>query len=111
MIIQLPIFDNNSIPSLVKVLFSLILSFAFFPLVKAEVYKDMVYMGVDSFWILTIFYAVVSLLIGYLVKCLMELFTASGSVITQQIGFGAVAYFIPQVRVEWGHLSKLFAGQ
>jgi flagellar biosynthetic protein FliR len=106
-IIQLPIFDNNSIPSLVKVLFSLILSFAFYPLVKAEVYKDMVYMGVDSFWILTIFYAVVSLLIGYLVKCLMELFTASGSVITQQIGFGAVAYFDPQSASRVGPFEQI----
>ncbi len=95
-VIQLPIFDNVSIPNLVKVLFSLILSYAFFPMVKGEVYKDMVYLGVDNFWALTIFYASVSLLIGYLVKCLMGLFTASGSIITQQIGFGAVAYFDPQ---------------
>jgi len=95
-IIQLPIFDHTSVPRLVKILFSLILSYTFFPLVQGEVYKDIAYMGPDNFWALTIFYAVISLTIGYLVKCLMTLFTASGSIITQQIGFGAVAYFDPQ---------------
>ncbi len=95
-IMQLPIFDSTSIPSLVKILFSLILSFTFFPLVQAEVYKDIAYMGADNFWALTIFYTVVSLFIGYFVKCLMTLFTASGSIITQQVGFGAIAYFDPQ---------------
>lgn len=107
MIIQLPIFDNVSIPNIIKILFSLVLSYAFFPLVKGEVYKDMAYMGADSFWTLTIFYAVVSLLIGFLVKCLMDLFTASGSIITQQVGFGAVAYFDPQSASRVGPFERI----
>lgn len=106
-IIQLPIFDNVSIPSLVKVLFSLILSYAFFPLVKGEVYKDMVYLGVENFWVLTLFYSAISLLIGFLVKVLMDLFTASGSLITQQVGFGAVAYFDPNTAQRIGPFEKL----
>ncbi|MCF8058698.1 MAG: flagellar biosynthetic protein FliR [Bacteriovoracaceae bacterium] len=106
-IIQLPIFDNVSIPNIIKILFSLVLSYAFFPLVKGEVYKDMAYMGADSFWTLTIFYAVVSLLIGFLVKCLMDLFTASGSIITQQVGFGAVAYFDPQSASRVGPFERI----
>jgi flagellar biosynthetic protein FliR len=106
-IIQLPIFDNSSIPSLVKILFSLILSYTFFPMVQGEVYKDIAYMGADNFWALTIFYAVVSLLIGYLVKCLMTLFTASGSIITQQIGFGAVAYFDPASASRIGPFERI----
>ena len=60
---------------------------------------------------LTIFYAVLSLLIGYLVKCMMNLFTASGSLITQQIGFGAVAYFDPSTAQRVGPFEKLFNGQ
>lgn len=104
---QLPIFDNVSIPSLVKVLFSLILSYAFFPLVSGEVYKDMAYLGNENFWVLTIFYSLSSLLIGFLVKCLMNLFTASGSVITQQIGFAAVAYFDPQTASRVGPFEKI----
>lgn len=106
-IIQLPVFDNVAIPSLVKILFSLILSYAFFPLVSPEVYKDMAYMGAENFWTLTIFYSVVSLLIGFMVKVLMDLFTASGSVITQQIGFGAISYFDPTTANRTGPFENL----
>lgn len=106
-VVQLPIFDNVSIPNLVKVLFSLILTYAFFPLVSGEVYKDMAYLGANSFWALTIFYSVVSLLIGFLVKVLMDLFTASGSIITQQIGFGAVAYFDPSSASRVGPFERI----
>lgn len=94
-VIQLPIFDHNGIPTTVKVLFSIILSYCFYPLVSAEVFKDIAFMGAENFWALTIFYAMVSLLIGFTVKILMDLFTASGSLITQQIGFQAIAYFDP----------------
>lgn len=92
---------------MVKVLFSLILSYAFFPLVKSQVYQDMAYIGENNFWVLTIFYGAISLLIGFLVKCLMDLFTASGSVITQQIGFGAVAYFDPQSASRVGPFERI----
>ena len=106
-LIQLPIFDNSGIPNTVKVLFSIIISYCFFPLVSGEVYKDIQYLGVENFWALTIFYAVVSLLIGFIVKVLMDLFTASGSIITQQIGFGAVAYFDPQSGSRIGPFESL----
>lgn len=106
-LIQLPIFDNVGIPNVIKILFSLVLSYAFFPLVKGEIYKDIAFVGADNFWYLTIFYAIVSLLIGFLVKSLMELFTASGSIITQQIGFGAVAYFDPQSASRVGPFEKI----
>jgi len=106
-LIQLPIFDNVGIPNVIKILFSLVLSYAFFPLVKGEIYKDIAFVGPDNFWYLTIFYAIVSLLIGFLVKSLMELFTASGSIITQQIGFGAVAYFDPQSASRVGPFERI----
>lgn len=96
MIFQLPIFDGPNIPSLVKVLFSLVISFAFYPQLKPEIMKDIQYVGENNFWALTAFYAGFGLLIGYIVKSLMNIFTASGSIITQQIGFGAVSYFDPQ---------------
>jgi flagellar biosynthetic protein FliR len=95
-IFQLPIFDSPSIPGIVKVLFSLIISYAFFPMLKPEIMKDIAYVGIDNFWVLTAFYAAVGLLMGYMVKTLMNVFTASGSIITQQIGFGAISYFDPQ---------------
>ncbi|MCP4912323.1 MAG: flagellar biosynthetic protein FliR [Oligoflexia bacterium] len=106
-LMQLPIFDNTSIPVVVKTLFSLVVSFAFFPHVKGEIIKDIAYMGLDNFWSLTIFYAASGLLIGYLVKCLMNLFIAAGAVITQQIGFGAVSYFDPQSAQQVGPFEKM----
>ncbi len=33
-LVQLPLFDNTSVPNLVKVLMSLVISYAFFPVVK-----------------------------------------------------------------------------
>ena len=95
-VFQLPIFDHTSIPGVVKALFCLVVTFAFYPMLKPEVMKDIAYVGIDNFWILTIFYAGIGLLIGFLVKTLMNIFTSSGSIITQQIGFGAISYFDPQ---------------
>ena len=95
-IFQLPLFDNSSIPGVVKALFCLVVSYAFYPMLKGEVMKDIAYIGVENFWALTIFYAGFGLILGHLVKTLMNLFTAAGAVITQQIGFGAVSYFDPQ---------------
>lgn len=94
-VFQLPIFDSTSIPGIIKVLFCLILSFAFYPALSVEVMKDINYIGVQNFWALTIFYTIFGLIIGYIIKALMSLFTAAGSIITQQIGFGAVSYFDP----------------
>ena len=104
---QIPIFDNMTIPSLVKVLTSLIIAYAFFPITQPLVMADINYVGVDNFWYLTIFYAVVGLVIGQIVKTLMNIFIASGSIITQQVGFGAVAYFDPTAGQRVGPFEKL----
>ena len=95
-IFQLPIFDHTSIPGVVKVLFCMVVSYAFYPMLKPEIMKDIAYVGIDNFWALTIFYAGLGLIIGFIVKSLMSCFTAAGSIITQQIGFGAISYFDPQ---------------
>ena len=92
---QLPIFDNTSVPSIVKVLSSLVLSYAFFPVVQEVMVKEVLAVGADKFWYLTIFNTVIGLLIGFLVKSIMNLFIASGSIMTQQIGFSAISYFDP----------------
>ena len=47
---QLPHFDNMTIPAPVKALVTLIISYAFFPYLKSEVMKDIVYYGADQFW-------------------------------------------------------------
>lgn len=104
---QLPLFDNDSIPVIVKILFNLVISYAFYPLVKANVIQDIHYFGQDNFWTLTVFYTVIGLVIGYLVKAIMNLFVAAGSIITQQIGFQAVSYFDPNFGTQVGPFEKI----
>lgn len=107
MLMQFPIFDEAGIPVMVKVLGSLVISYAFFPYVQGWVLKDIALVGVDQFWVLTIFYALSGLLIGQIVKSMMQLFFASGALITQQIGFGAVSYFDPQAGSQVGPFEKI----
>lgn len=105
--IQLPIFDNNSIPMVLKTLFCVVISYAFYPFVKSEVVKDIAFIGIENFWALTILYMVIGIVIGYLVKCIMNLFVSAGSIITQQIGFGAIRYFDPQSSSQIGPFEQL----
>jgi flagellar biosynthetic protein FliR len=107
MIIQFPIFDEAGIPPMVKVLGCLVISFAFFPYVQSWVLKDIAAVGVDQFWVLTVFYALSGLILGQFVKSITQLFFASGSLITQQIGFGAISYFDPQAGSQVGPFEKI----
>ncbi|MBT5094065.1 MAG: flagellar biosynthetic protein FliR, partial [Halobacteriovoraceae bacterium] len=69
--------------------------------------KDIQYLGVENFWALTIFYTFVGLIIGYFVKAIMNIFIASGSMITQSIGFAAVRYFDPSSSSQVGPFERL----
>lgn len=104
---QLPIFDNMTIPSMVKVLMALIITYTFFPYISPEIVKDIKYMGIDNFWMLTIFNTIVGLVIGFFVKSIMSLFIASGAIITQQMGFSAVSYFDPSSGQQVGPFEKI----
>jgi flagellar biosynthesis protein FliR len=106
-IIQLPLFDNTTVPPMVRVLSSLVITYAFFPYLSDTILKDIHYIGADNFWYLTVFYALVGLMIGFLVKSIMNIFIASGSIITQQVGFGAVRYFDPTSSSQIGPFEKL----
>jgi flagellar biosynthetic protein FliR len=106
-IIQLPMLGDMSIPMIVKVLASLLITYAFFPYISGEVIKDIHYLGVDNFWALTLYHSVVGLTIGYMVKSIMNIFIASGSIITQQIGFAAISYFDPSSSQQIGPFEKL----
>ncbi|MCK5073994.1 MAG: flagellar biosynthetic protein FliR [Bacteriovoracaceae bacterium] len=105
--IQLPIFDNVSIPMVVKILATLLITYAFFPYLSGEIIKDINYVGVDQFWILTIFNTVVGLLIGFLVKSIMQMFIGSGSIVTRQIGFAMLMNFDPNAATRIGPFEKL----
>lgn len=91
--IQMPLLDNMSIPSLLKVLLVLILCYAFFPYTSSSMTRDITWLGKDGFWILTLFNAAIGLAMGFMVKAIMMIFTSAGTLMTQQIGFGAVSYF------------------
>ena len=106
-VFQLPIFDNTSVPSIVKVLSSLVLAYAFFPVVQGTLVAEVRAIGPNNFWYLTIFHTVVGLAIGFLVKSIMNLFIASGSIMTQQIGFASVSYFDPTFVSQVGPFEKM----
>jgi flagellar biosynthetic protein FliR len=106
-IFQLPLFESVSIPVVVKVLATLLITFAFFPLIQDQILLDMQYVGENSFWYLTIFNTLVGLLIGYFVKSIMSVFIATGAIITQQIGLNALSYFDPQAGSPIGPFEKL----
>ena len=106
-IFQLPLFENVAIPVVVKVLTTLLLTFAFFPMVQEQLIMDINYVGEESFWFLTIFNTLVGLVIGFFVKSLMAIFVSTGALMTQQIGLNALSYFDPQAGGQVGPFEKL----
>lgn len=90
---QLPLFDNVAVPSMVKALMALMISYSFFPYLAPQILSEIQIIGVDNFWYMTIVNTLIGLAIGYFVKSIMAMFISAGSIITQQIGFAAVRYF------------------
>jgi flagellar biosynthetic protein FliR len=106
-IIQLPLFENVAIPVVVKILTTLMLTFAFFPMVQDQLIMDINHVGAESFWYLTIFNTLVGLVIGFFVKSLMAIFVSAGALMTQQVGLNALSYFDPQAGGQVGPFEKL----
>ncbi len=106
-VINIPVFDNASVPMILKILMSVILSYYFFPGVEGVVSKEILLIGKDNVWLLTIFHGVVGLVIGFLLKSIMSLFIAAGSIMTQQMGFSSVSYFDPTYVSRIGPIEKL----
>lgn len=92
---QFPIFDTFSIPSIIKILFSFVVAYCFYPKVSGIVLTDMELLGEHAFWFLTIFYTLVGIFIGFMLKVIMDIFLIGGTIVTQSIGFSAVRYFDP----------------
>lgn len=104
---QLPLFDNTSVPQLVKVLTSFLVSFAFFPELRGTLLAEIQIVGVENIWILVMYHTSAGLIIGFLVKSIMSLFVATGSILTQQIGFASVSYFDPTQGQQVGPFERL----
>lgn len=103
----LPIFDEVAIPSTVKGLVSLVVSYALFPFVKSFIIQDILLVGASNFWLLTIYYVITGLLVGFLVKIILSIHLSAGAIISQQIGFGGVTFFDPTFMTQVGPFEKL----
>ena len=106
-LMQLPLFDNVAVPNVVKVLTSFLISFAFFPELRGTLVAEINMVGVDNIWLLMMFHTTTGLIIGFLVKCIMSLFVATGNILTQQIGFASVSYFDPTQGQQVGPFERL----
>lgn len=104
---QLPLFDSVAIPNIVKILMSFLISFAFFPHLQGTLVAEINMVGVDNIWMLVTFHTTTGLIIGFLVKSIMSLFVAAGSILTQQIGFASVSYFDPTQGQQVGPFDRL----
>lgn len=104
---QIPLFDNQSVPQLVKILSSFLIAFAFFPSLQGTLLAEVKLVGVDNIWLLLMFHTTTGLIIGFLVKCIMSLFVAAGSILTQQVGFSSVSYFDPTQGQQVGPFERL----
>lgn len=104
---QLPIFDNQSVPGLIKILGSVLISYAFFPAVQNVLVSEIQLVGKDNIWLLMMFHTTTGLIIGFLVKSIMSLFIATGSILTQQVGFASVNYFDPTQGQQVGPFERI----
>lgn len=104
---QLPLFDNVAVPGLVKILGSFIISYAFFPELSGTLVAEINMVGIENVWILVTFHTTTGLIIGFLVKSIMSMFVAAGSILTQQIGFASVSYFDPTQGQQIGPFERL----
>ncbi|MDH4469160.1 MAG: flagellar biosynthetic protein FliR [Bacteriovoracaceae bacterium] len=106
-IFQLPLWEDVAIPMIIKILSSLIITYTFFPHVSPYVVSDMKLVGENHMIILTVYYALTGLLIGYLVKNITITIMAAGTLASQQMGLGSVALFDPTSMVQVGPIEKL----
>jgi flagellar biosynthetic protein FliR len=104
---QLPLFDNVAVPSLIKLLASFLITFAFFPNLSGTLVAEINSVGINNVWVLTMFHTMIGLIIGFLVKSIMSLFVSTGSILTQQIGFNSVSYFDPTQGQQIGPFERL----
>jgi flagellar biosynthetic protein FliR len=107
LLIFLPGLASGPVPNPVKVLFCIVVTYGFFPEVAPIVKRDIFFMGHDNFWILTIYYLLSGLMMGFLLKSILDIFLSCGSLMTQQMGFSSATYFDPTFGTDMGPLGKI----
>lgn len=103
----LPLFGEMELPGIIKVLATLVITFAFFPMTSPSVMQDLMVVGDRNFWFLTVVYTLMGLSIGLLAKLIFSIFVSSGMVITQMMGLSAIRYFDPNTALTIGPIEKL----
>lgn len=109
MLLQMPLFDDTSVPTVLKVLFSLIVAYCFFANVQSPVLADVQHFGVNNLVFLTMGEALIGLALGFLANTFLTIFNSAGTLMSQQIGFGAVRYFDPNMGGQTGPLEKMIS--
>ncbi len=104
---QIPLFDETGVPGLVKIVSSVLITYAFFGFLKPTIIADIQYAGIENLWFLTVYQALTGLVIGYFVKAIMNIYVSAGALMSQQMGFAAIQYFDPSVGQQVGPLEKL----
>ena len=105
----MPLFEDVSIPVLLKVLFSLIVAYCFFENVQNPVLADIQQFGIHNLVFLTMGEALIGLAMGFLANSFLSIFYSAGTLISQQIGFGAIRYFDPTMGGQTGPLEKIIS--
>ncbi len=106
-ILLFPLFDHISVPSNIKILLSLLLTYVFYNSYGESIVKDLNYVGKDNFWFVTVFYTFSGLLLGFVNKVMFSFINSAGSIIGQNIGFGAIKYFDPSRGQSEGTMEKI----
>jgi flagellar biosynthetic protein FliR len=106
-LIFLPGISNGPVPNIVKLLMCIMIAYAFFPETEAIVANDVRLLGESNFWLLTIYYLLSGLIMGYLLKAILDIFLSCGSLMTQQMGFSSASYFDPTFGTQMGPIGKI----
>jgi flagellar biosynthetic protein FliR len=93
--INFPVFEEVTIPMVVKILTALVVSYAIFPIVKFPIIKDISAYGETSYTLLTVYYAISGLVISYIVKIVSSVVLSAGTVMSQQMGLGNISLYDP----------------
>ena len=106
-ILQFPLFDYFRLPGQIKVLSTLVISYALYYPVKKYVVADISHWGTDNLIALSLYYTLVGVVIGFFIKSILGFANAAGSIMSQQMGFGAMRYFDPSSNQQVGPVEKL----
>jgi len=106
-LVLIPLLDEVAIPGVVKILFCLLIAFTFYPQNQVAMMNEIRNFGLDNLVFLTMGEVLIGLAIGTLANSFLSIFNSAGTLMAQQIGFGAARYFDQNMGGTTGPLEKL----